>query len=775
MSVVISDQIIFNYFVSCPIPGLNQAAKRLLDLVQQVANTETNRWVVLSQSLERVRNCAVELGIVLDIEMISHLEERGIEILDGAEAYARAFGGTWGEGDAHYAAINNASILLLLSGSYQEVVQEVERQHGITLSILSRADLESLLTSDSSSSENIENNSETVFEDTETANEDSVEESASEINNNDSLPISQPTLTKFNFDPIAILNNLIPWLLAPLFPFLPFGFNDLSSEKADSAEANSDLSSNATQPDGLNPIGSDETDPDDPPAGAPVKRPNPPHDGSGGSLAAEPSDSQPPIDQGADSNLQDDGLSARSSADSIEIFDVVLEFDRSRNATVASDASRPVELISNSPSVLPSEDFVAVSFENWTGDVETPGIERPDTEPIPKPTSGNEDPSEPTQPGSPGKGSDSDAGAQPNQPGQPGATPIPVEEPNDPLSGGTPSEPVQPSSPDGSTDPIGEAPNNEPPTPPIPGDHPTEPPTPPNPSDPGEDPDPGTGSIQPRVIDTLGGNHVVDISPEDGQVVLVNFGGVGKGTAPSQSIIAEVDTLKFTGAAFIPQNMLLTQTGEDLIIRFEGIVKTEVVLQDFQLENLDNLLRPDASADLANISFDGQVQLQDNFDVFNADWNLKQVFNPGTTTFLNDLDNWITGFEQSNDVINGQGGRDTLLGLSGDDILRGGFGDDTLIGGAGENTLVGNEGADIFVLSRHGLIQVNDFTPGQDFIGLPSDISVDQLQIQQGTGVYSGDTLISLDHQVLARLKGVQANAVTVDRFVQSSSEDWTR
>ncbi|MBW4678475.1 MAG: FG-GAP repeat protein, partial [Desmonostoc geniculatum HA4340-LM1] len=43
-----------------------------------------------------------------------------------------------------------------------------------------------------------------------------------------------------------------------------------------------------------------------------------------------------------------------------------------------------------------------------------------------------------------------------------------------------------------------------------------------------------------------------------------------------------------------------------------------------------------------------------------------------TTTFLNDLNNNIAGFYNSNDVINGQGGNDIINGNNGDDLLRGG-------------------------------------------------------------------------------------------------------
>ncbi|MEB3293280.1 MAG: calcium-binding protein, partial [Synechococcales bacterium] len=66
---------------------------------------------------------------------------------------------------------------------------------------------------------------------------------------------------------------------------------------------------------------------------------------------------------------------------------------------------------------------------------------------------------------------------------------------------------------------------------------------------------------------------------------------------------------------------------------------------------------------------------------------------------LNDLDNKVKGFDNSDDVINGQGGNDILWGLSGDDLLRGGTGDDLLVGGAGIDQLDGGEGSDTADLS----------------------------------------------------------------------------
>jgi RTX calcium-binding nonapeptide repeat (4 copies) len=295
----------------------------------------------------------------------------------------------------------------------------------------------------------------------------------------------------------------------------------------------------------------------------------------------------------------------------------------------------------------------------------------------------------------------------------------------------------------------------------------------------GNSPAPGTGMTpnddnifirntlaEPKWIDGSGGNQVIEILPSDRHVIIDNFGGVGTGTHPSSTIVSEVDTLKFTGVAFTPQNMLLNQIANDLVIEFAEAANTRIILRNFQLENLDNFLRPFASASLANIWFNGEGSTKDSFDVFDMGWGYEQVFNRDTTTFLNDLDNWVSGLDASNDVINGQGGNDVLLGLSGDDILRGGFGNDVLIGGAGTNILMGNAGHNTFAMFTNGFSKVLDFVVGYDWIGLPNEISFEQVQIQQGTGVSSNDTWIAWNDTPLLQLEGIQANTLTSNTFV---------
>jgi Ca2+-binding RTX toxin-like protein len=172
-----------------------------------------------------------------------------------------------------------------------------------------------------------------------------------------------------------------------------------------------------------------------------------------------------------------------------------------------------------------------------------------------------------------------------------------------------------------------------------------------------------------------------------------------------------------------------------------------------------------------NILFNGQDQIQDNFDVFNADSQRQRIFHRDSVTFLNDLDNNIKGFNRSQDVINGQGGDDTIKGLSGDDLLRGGAGNDTLSGGKGSDHLLGNDGDDLlnggsgndlFVLSANqGVDTISDFTSQQDRIQL-AGVTFEQLAITQGIGSNVNDTTLNILGQDIAILTGIKLVALRV-------------
>jgi len=181
----------------------------------------------------------------------------------------------------------------------------------------------------------------------------------------------------------------------------------------------------------------------------------------------------------------------------------------------------------------------------------------------------------------------------------------------------------------------------------------------------------------------------------DGIDTITDFGGVGKGTNPTPGVIAQVDTIKFVGAGLTAQNLLLTQNGTNLEITFEGLTDTKIILNNFKLEDLENLKASGSTPAIGNIIFDGQTTIVDSFNVLDANSTETTIGIKNTVTFLNDLDNNISGLDNSNDVINGQGGNDKIDGKSGNDLLRGGNGNDSLIGGVGNDSLVGGAGNDV--------------------------------------------------------------------------------
>ncbi|MEG3846749.1 calcium-binding protein [Microcoleus sp. herbarium19] len=167
--------------------------------------------------------------------------------------------------------------------------------------------------------------------------------------------------------------------------------------------------------------------------------------------------------------------------------------------------------------------------------------------------------------------------------------------------------------------------------------------------------------------------------------------------------------------------------------------------------------------------------------------------------------------DTGNDCLSGAGGNDILLGAEGGDVISGGVGNDTGDGGEGDDrifggdgndsvsgdagddllsgdrgadTLTGGEGSDIFVLGRVGTSAsssgflttggreigdadlIRDFKAG-DSIGLAGGLNFTQLEIFQGQGSNSSNTIIR-DRQTgefLAVLIDVRSNSLDESRF----------
>ncbi|MEH2097014.1 choice-of-anchor D domain-containing protein [Nostoc sp.] len=208
-----------------------------------------------------------------------------------------------------------------------------------------------------------------------------------------------------------------------------------------------------------------------------------------------------------------------------------------------------------------------------------------------------------------------------------------------------------------------------------------------------------SGIVKPKtkVINGTAGNDTFITKLNNGNDIITDFGGVGTSSNPSAAVIAKIDTLQFIGAGLTARNLQLTQNGNNLEVTFEDVANTKVTLQNFNLENLDNLVASTTRSAIGNIQFNGEASVTKSFDVINANSTQPYISTANAVTFLNDLNNNISGFYNSNDVINGQGGNDTINGSGGDDLLRGGTGNDLLIGGQGNDTLVGGMGADSFL------------------------------------------------------------------------------
>ncbi|MDZ8035549.1 DUF4347 domain-containing protein [Nostoc sp. DedSLP04] len=238
-----------------------------------------------------------------------------------------------------------------------------------------------------------------------------------------------------------------------------------------------------------------------------------------------------------------------------------------------------------------------------------------------------------------------------------------------------------------------------------------------------------TGNQGNDILTGGGGKDKFVYKLGDGVDTITDFGGLGKGSNPSAAIIAEVDTLKFQGAGLTARNLLLTQNGNNLEITFEGVADNKVILQNFPLENLENV------SAVGNILFNGQTSISESFDVFDANSTQNAILNKNTVTFLNDVNNNLNGFDNSADVINGQEGDDRIDGKSGNDLLRGGAGNDTLLGGADNDSLVGGVGNDSLVGGAGNDILVG----GEDNDTLTGGAGNDQFIYQTLSDV--GDTI----------------------------------
>lgn len=116
----------------------------------------------------------------------------------------------------------------------------------------------------------------------------------------------------------------------------------------------------------------------------------------------------------------------------------------------------------------------------------------------------------------------------------------------------------------------------------------------------------------------------------------------------------------------------------------------------------------------------------------------------------------LRGFDDTDDLIFGRGGRDWLEGGGGNDILDGGDGDDDLLGGTGDDILIGGAGND--VLEGHTGVDLLDGGPGNDLIY--SGRGVDIVMLRRGGG---RDILLDGNVYTIGGANNVELDVIRVE------------
>jgi Ca2+-binding RTX toxin-like protein len=185
-------------------------------------------------------------------------------------------------------------------------------------------------------------------------------------------------------------------------------------------------------------------------------------------------------------------------------------------------------------------------------------------------------------------------------------------------------------------------------------------------------------------ISGAGGNKVISVAAGD-NLTVDSFGVFGTGATASQP--AELDTLKFLSTGMSGPNMVLTQSGANVVVTFDGVANTQVTLTNVTIDQLENIQNQ------GNFIFAGQNTPVDTLDVI-SDPSATTVAHSNVVTFLTDGTYTFNGKDNSNDTIRASDGNDVIHGLSGNDRLYGGAGNDTLEGGVGNDILDGGTGND---------------------------------------------------------------------------------
>ncbi len=131
--------------------------------------------------------------------------------------------------------------------------------------------------------------------------------------------------------------------------------------------------------------------------------------------------------------------------------------------------------------------------------------------------------------------------------------------------------------------------------------------------------------------------------------------------------------------------------GQDTL-RFVDIASNDIKIKKYGNHLLINVISSSEIINVLNYYVGSDYQVNSIEFADGKSWDASQIAQQvlvGT-----DGDDTTTGYDETDDVINGFDGNDTLSGLGGNDIIDGGDGDDTLNGDDGDDTLLGGAGDD---------------------------------------------------------------------------------
>jgi len=142
------------------------------------------------------------------------------------------------------------------------------------------------------------------------------------------------------------------------------------------------------------------------------------------------------------------------------------------------------------------------------------------------------------------------------------------------------------------------------------------------------------------------------------------------------------------------------------------------------------------------------------------------------STIVGDRDPEVLEGTTAADHIWGMDGNDTITGLAGNDYIGGGDGDDIIDGGLGADEISTGNGNDTVVIRQgdggNTIVEadmISDFTDGSDLIGL-HNLNYSDLTIEQGSGDYVSDALISSGSEYLVVIEDINIADLTEADFV---------